>query len=86
MAVVLEKDGFILELVHHPSHQVLAQPAIIESKHVGITVAKLASLLHELERDETPILKPITKGVSVEEFCFIADPSGNVVELVVEKT
>ena len=33
----------------------------------------------------TAILKPITNGVSIKEFCFVADPNGNVIELLVEK-
>jgi catechol 2,3-dioxygenase-like lactoylglutathione lyase family enzyme len=84
-AVVIQKDGFTLELIYHPTHQVLIPSPITESRHIGISVPELENLLTELEDDGVTILKPITKGVSVKEFCFIADPSGNVIELVVEK-
>ena len=83
-AVVLEKDSFILELICHPTHQVLIPSPVIESKHIGISVPELENLLAVLKEEGVAVLKPITKGVSVKEFCFIADPNGNVVELLVE--
>lgn len=84
-AQVLDKDGFILELVYSPSNKLLEPPAIVEPRHTGISVTDLNKILNDLEARGIKILKPITKGVSIKEFAFVADPSGNVVELVVEK-
>ena len=83
-AVVLEKDGFTLELIYHPTHQVLIPSPVIESRHIGVSVPELENMLAELEEEGVTVLKRITKGVSVKEFCFVADPNGNVVELLVE--
>ena len=84
-AVVLEKDGFALELIHHPTHQALIPLPVIESRHIGVSVPELTGLLQELQENGVTVLRPITPGVSVKEFCFVADPSGNIVELLVEK-
>ena len=83
-AVILEKDSFMLELIYHPAHQVLIPSPVIESRHIGISLPEIENLLAELEEEGVTVLKPITKGVSVKEFCFIADPNGNVLELLVE--
>ena len=80
-AVVIEKDGFTLELIHHPSHQVIPPSPMVESRHLGIRASELDSLVADLQKEGIVLLKPITQGVTVTAFCFISDPSGNAVEL-----
>lgn len=84
-AQVLVKDEFYLELVYSPSNTLLETPAIVEPRHTGVSVTDLKRTLEDLGSRGIRILKPVTRGVSIKEFAFVADPSGNVVELVVER-
>lgn len=81
--VMQHSNGMILELIHHPEFDHLALPVLPELLHIGFSVANIAETLDKL--GDVEIIKPLTPGVSVKEFCFVRDPSGFPVELVVEK-
>lgn len=83
-AVVMRKDNFLLELVYSTKNKVLAPPDPVESRHIGLSISDLQDTLSQLQAQGVRVLKPITKGVTVKEFAFVTDPSGNVVELLVE--
>lgn len=81
--VMQHPDGMILELIHHPEFDRLALPALPELLHIGFSVTSIPETLNKL--GDVEIMESITPGVSVKEFCFVRDPSGFPVELVVEK-
>lgn len=76
-------DGMILELVHHLNYESVALPPLPELLHIGFSVSNIQEALTQL--GDVEIIKPITHGISVKEFCFIRDPNGFPVELSVEK-
>ncbi len=84
--VQMAHDGdFVLELVSHPSTQEFTAPSNPETLHVAVTVDDLPATLNTLATQGARILRPITDGVAVARFAFIADPSGFPVELVEPK-
>lgn len=81
--VMQHPDGMILELIHHPEFNRIVMPGLPELLHIGFSVASIPETLVKLE--DVEVIRPLTPGVSVKEFCFVRDPSGFPVELVVEK-
>ena len=45
--VMQNKDGFILELVHHPDNRLLERSHIIAANHIGLSVTNLHKTLEE---------------------------------------
>lgn len=84
-AIVMKTtSGFILELVYSPTNQVLLPSPVFAAYHIELSVPNLDLLLTSLQDIGITILQEATEGVSVKEFAFVENPSGNVVELVVE--
>jgi glyoxylase I family protein len=77
-----DKDGYNVELIHHPTNENLTFPKIPEVLHLGIGVKNLEIELEKLQKNGAEIIIPITKGVSVKRFAFIKDPNGFPIELV----
>ncbi len=82
--VMKNKDGYILELIHHPTNSYAISLPIVEIRHIGFSVNDLQLVINKLIGMGGKVVKPISPGFSVKEFAFIEDPSGNLVELVVE--
>lgn len=84
-------DGFCLELLHGPG--AAAQPDVSDDligglsvpgfNHVGLQLADVASSIAELKRRDVKILlEPFDNADLQLRVAFIADPWGNVIELI----
>lgn len=83
-SVVMEKEGFILELVFHPTNKFIVDSPVRETRHLGFSVPELPLLLAELREEGIKVIQEPKAGKSVKEFAFIEDPNGYGIELVVE--
>lgn len=78
--VSLGKD-FVLELMSDPETKNMSFDHQPELQHIGIAVNNLEQTMVKLQEIGAVILKPITDGVAVKRYAFVADPSGFPVEL-----
>lgn len=80
----LEKD-FVLELMVHPDSVSVSFGHKPELQHIGIAVNDLEEVLAKLQEIGSVAIKPITDGIAVRRYAFVADPSGFPVELFESK-
>jgi catechol 2,3-dioxygenase-like lactoylglutathione lyase family enzyme len=76
----LLRENCGLELVYHPKNSELIRSANPFISHLGLEVENVPDLIDELG-ESIEIVVPLSQGITVRNYAFIKDPSGNYIEL-----